>query len=176
MLLGIISDSHDNVSFVVKAINVLINNNIDEIIHLGDIISPFIPRFIKREFETKNVDIKLTSILGNNDGDVYSLNKVFNEYKWRLLSNPCIVEYENRSFYLMHGYSSTDFTEKLARAVLEKLDVDGVFYGHTHRLLIDRIGDRILLNPGEVCGYLTGRSTVVILDTRDLSTRVIELT
>lgn len=76
----------------------------------------------------------------------------------------------------MHGYSSTDFTEKLARAVLEKLDVDGVFYGHTHRLLIDRIGDRILLNPGEVCGYLTGRSTVVILDTRDLSTRVIELT
>lgn len=173
--LGIISDSHDNVPLVNKSINVLIDNNIEEIIHLGDIISPFIPRFIKRDLDAKGVDLKITSVLGNNDGDIYMLNKLFNEYDWRLLTSPSIVEYEGRSFYLMHGYSSVDFTERLARVLVEKLDVDALLYGHTHKLVVDKISGKLLLNPGELCGYLTSRSTVVVLDTRDLSTKVIDL-
>lgn len=175
MLIGIISDSHDCVPVIIKAIHLLINNDVDEIIHLGDIISPFIPRFIKKELEKRDVSTKLLSILGNNDGDIYMLSKLFSEYNWRLLSSPSIVEYEGRSFYLMHGYGSADFTEKLAKTIFEKIDTDVVLFGHTHRLLINRVDNRVLLNPGEVCGYLTGRSTVVILDTRDLSTRVFDL-
>lgn len=176
MLLGIMSDSHDNVSLIIKSIDRLISNSVDEIIHLGDIISPFILRIVKKEIDTRGVDLKITSILGNNDGDIYMLNKLFNEYGWRLLDSPCIVEYEGKSLYLMHGYGSIDFTEKLARLLFEKLDVDTLLYGHTHRLLIEKTDGRLLINPGEVCGYLTGRSTVILLNTRDLSTKIIELT
>lgn len=175
MQIGIISDSHDNVPLVTRAINILIDNGVDEIIHLGDIISPFIPRFIKKELDNRGVSIRITSVLGNNDGDIYMLSKLFNEYGWRLLSSPCIVEYENKRFYLMHGYGSIDFTEKLAKTVFENLDVDAVLYGHTHKLVIERRSGKLLLNPGELCGYLTGRSTIAVLDTRDLSTKVIDL-
>ncbi|OYT38215.1 MAG: YfcE family phosphodiesterase, partial [Desulfurococcales archaeon ex4484_58] len=31
------------------------------------------------------------------------------------------------------------------------------------------------LNPGETCGYLTGKSSIALLDTSDLSIKIIEL-
>ncbi len=175
LIIGIMSDTHDHVDNTLKAIDVFIERKVERIIHLGDIISPFIPRFIKRKLDEKNYNVDLVTVLGNNDGDVYLLSKIYSEYGWILLSNPSIIEIENKKFYIMHGFNGVDFTEKIAKALLEKLDVNGVLYGHTHRLKKEYFNNKLLLNPGEVCGYLTGKSTIAILDTDTLTVEIIEL-
>lgn len=176
MLVGIMSDTHDHVSNTLKSIDIFIDKNVKYIIHLGDIISPFIPRFIKKKIDEKNANIELITVLGNNDGDTYLLSKLYREYGWTLLSNPSIIEINDKKFFIMHGFNGIDFTEQMARALLKELDdVNGVLYGHTHRLKKEFIDNKLLLNPGETCGYLTGKATIVVLDTKTLSIEVIEL-
>ena len=51
-------------------------------------------------------------------------------------------------------------------------NVDIVLYGHTHKLNIEKINrckkDILLINPGEVCGWLYNKSSLVILDLENL--------
>jgi putative phosphoesterase len=175
LLIGIMSDTHDNVENTYKAIDVFVEKKVRHIIHLGDIISPFIPRFMKKRLDEREYSVNITAVLGNNDGDIHLLSKVFDQYGWRLFSTPTIIELNGRRFYLMHGYNTAEFTEKLAEALLRSLDVDGVLYGHTHRLRKEYMDGRLLLNPGEVCGYLTGKATVAVIDTSNLKTEILEL-
>lgn len=167
------SDTHDYIPNVRRAIRIFLGHNVEHIIHLGDIISPFIPRIMKEELSDS--DLMVTAVLGNNDGDVYLLSKLFNEYKWRLLPGPSILEIDGRKIFLMHGFNGIDFTEKLAYSLVKILDIDILLYGHTHRVKKEYVDQKLLLNPGETCGYLTGKSSIALLDTSDLSIKIIEL-
>ena len=50
-----------------------------------------------------------------------------------------------------------------------------VVHGHTHRAGVRREGKTLVVNPGEVCGYLYGRPTVAVLDTDKLEVKFVEL-
>lgn len=167
-MIGVISDSHDNLPLLKKTIQELLEHRVELIIHLGDIISPFVVRQLAEI--VKNTPV--VAVRGNNDGDIQQLKTLFDKYGWLFYSEPTIIEVENRKFLLMHGYNGIEFTESIARALLRSLSVDGVFYGHTHRYVLEEENNRILLNPGEVCGYLTGKSTYAILDTGSLKTQI----
>jgi putative phosphoesterase len=52
---------------------------------------------------------------------------------------------------------------------------DVVVRGHDHRAEATRCGKTLLVNPGEIWGYLTGLSSVAILDTTSLDVKFIEL-
>ncbi|MBE3116942.1 metallophosphoesterase family protein, partial [Candidatus Bathyarchaeota archaeon] len=47
--------------------------------------------------------------------------------------------------------------------------------GHSHNKGIENRGKTLLINPGELCGYLTGKATIAILDTEKNQARIIEL-
>jgi len=175
MLVGVLSDTHDHVSNTLKAIEYFINKDIDLIIHLGDIISPFMPRFIKRFVEERGAKLRLHAVLGNNDGDVYLLYKLFSEYGWALYSGPVTIDLDGKHFYLMHGHGSPEFTENMALLIAEKMNVSGVLYGHTHKRVLKYVDNKLLLNPGEVCGYLSGEATIALLNTDDLKVEFIQL-
>ncbi len=157
------SDTHDHVNNVHKAIDIFLDKEVEHIIHLGDIISPFIPRFMKEKIGDKPV--KITAVLGNNDGDIYLLHKLFNDYGWILYKDQTVIEIGGKKFLIMHGYNGIEYTEKLAIDLLKTMDIDGVLYGHTHRARFEVIDGKILLNPGEACGYLTGKASIALLDT-----------
>jgi len=40
-----------------------------------------------------------------------------------------------------------------------------VVYGHTHIKECRRVGNAVVINPGELCGWLKGQATFAILDT-----------
>ncbi len=168
MLVGVISDSHDNIYKLDAVLEELKKEEVGAVIHLGDIISPFTVRRMKEKLG----DIPVTGVLGNNDGDILLLSKLFVEYGWKLLNGPAIVELGGRRFLLMHGFNGLEHTEKLAETLMGFKGIDGVLYGHTHRALYKRVGDRILLNPGEICGYLTGKTSYAVLDTARLEARI----
>ena len=62
--------------------------------------------------------------------------------------------------------------EVLVKALAYSKLYDVVIVGHTHHYEIREVGRTILVNPGEVCGYLTGVKSVALLDTRK---RVVEI-
>ena len=78
------------------------------------------------------------------------------------------ISIEGWKFSIIHGTNSS-IVDALARS--GKYDV--VVRGHTHEVEIT--GDEtIIINPGEVCGYVSGKQTVVLLDTDDLSHKIVE--
>lgn len=160
MKIAIVSDSHDNLTKVEEAFKKINEEKIDFVIHLGDYIAPFTIRKI-REFYNG----KLIGIFGNNDGDKVLLSKIFDIYNWEIYDPPKFLEIENKKFLLFHSFP--DF---------EKIDfnIDYILFGHIHRVYIKKEKFNIL-NPGELCGYLTGNSTFLILDIEKNEERIIEI-
>ncbi len=147
MKIAICSDSHDNMTNIERMIESALKHKIDILIHLGDFVAPFA---IKPFSRLKN----FVGILGNNDGELIGLNSVA---KGSLKKGPIETEIGGKSFLLMH--------EPFA---LEKLSsqFDYVCYGHTHHPEITKTKRGAIINPGELCGYLTGTASWVILDTK----------
>jgi len=173
MLIGIMSDTHDHVPKVVEALRTLKERGVEAIIHLGDIISPFVVKRMVKELE--NTGIRVFAIKGNNDGDVALLTKLFREAGWEFYTSPTIISVGDKRFLIMHGYNGIDWTEALAVTIVKMENIDAVLFGHTHRKFVKSVDGKLVLNPGEVCGYLTGVSSVVVLNTSNMNADFIEL-
>jgi len=48
-------------------------------------------------------------------------------------------------------------------------------HGHDHVAKIAKVGGTLIVNPGEVGGWLTGRSSFGLLDTETLEAEIIDL-
>ena len=62
--------------------------------------------------------------------------------------------------------------EELLRSLTVCGGYDVVIYGHTHQASVTEEGCTLVINPGEICGYLTGKSTFAILDTSERKSRL----
>lgn len=155
MLIGAMSDTHDNLPLVDRAVKKLNLTGVELVLHAGDYVAPFtIPRF--RELKSK-----LIGVFGNNDGDHELLKKRFNENKnLELHHSFAVIEAENARIALLHG-SETE----LLKALINSESFDFVVHGHSHIVETYRRGKTLVVNPGEVCAYLTGNATIALLDT-----------
>lgn len=173
MFVGIMSDTHDNVPKVIDALRELRERGVEAIIHLGDIISPFVVKRMVKELG--NTGIKVFAVKGNNDGDVALLSKLFSEAGWEFYTSPTVINVGERRFLIMHGYNGIEWTETLAMTMAKMENIDAVLFGHTHRKLVKSVDGKLVLNPGEVCGYLTGASSIAVLNTSNMNVDFIEL-
>lgn len=152
------SDSHDNIKAIKKAVEYFNSKHTEAVIHAGDLISPFTAR------EFLKLKSPLLAIFGNNDGERDGLRKAY--------QNMCYLEdfkeisIDNLQIAVIHGTNPV-LVESLVRC--GKYDV--VVTGHTHQLEIKE-DETLVINPGETCGYLTGDKTVVLLDEEDLTHEV----
>ncbi len=151
MKFAAVSDTHDNLAAVRELVEALKKEKLDFVVHAGDVIAPF----SLKEFE--KLEVKLYIAFGNNDGDRRILTETANRNGWEIGD---IVEFPSGVVY--HG------TDSRILEILKKLDTLVVF-GHTHETL----KSENLLNPGEVCGYLTGRKTYAIIEDGEIS--IVEL-
>jgi putative phosphoesterase len=165
MLIGVIADTHDNLPMIEKAVKKLNEENVALVLHAGDYISPFvIPKF-------KALNAKLIGVFGNNDGDHEFLKKRFSETENREIRGRFAeIDAEGFKIALLHG----DETE-LLNALINCEYFDAVITGHVHSLGVRKKGKTLVVNPGEVCGYLSGKSTMALLDTEKREARLIEI-
>jgi hypothetical protein len=84
--------------------------------------------------------------------------------------NFAAVKVDNLKIALLHGTE-----EELLRALIDSESFDVIVHGHMHKTEVYRKGKTLIVNPGEVCGYLTGKSTIVLLDAVKREARLIEL-
>ena len=165
MLIGIMSDTHDNLPMIEKAIARLNEENVDLVLHAGDYVAPFvIPKF-------KKLKAKLIGVFGNNDGDHELLRKRFSENKnLEIHGSFALVTAKNLRIALLHGSE-----EELLNALIDCEGFDVVVHGHKHGPEIHRKGKTLVIGCGEVCGYVTGEPSIVLLDTDKLEAKVLEL-
>jgi len=64
----------------------------------------------------------------------------------------------NSKIALLHGDDAA-----FLKDIVENGNFDLVVFGHTHKPNIYRKGVTLVVNPGEVCGYITGKSTILDL-------------
>ncbi|HDZ35334.1 MAG TPA: metallophosphoesterase [Thermococcus sp.] len=159
MLIGIMSDTHDNLPAIAKAVELFNERNVELVIHAGDYVAPFVAG------ELKKLKAPLKGVFGNNDGERKGLHETIGIYD-EILE----IEADGMKIAVTHG---TD--ERVVRALARSRLYDVVVVGHTHRYEIREEGRTILVNPGEVCGYVTGVKSVALLDTRRREVQIINL-
>ncbi len=163
MKIGVIADTHDNLAAISKAVEFFNREGIELLIHAGDFVAPF----TEKPFSA--LKIPLVGVFGNNDGDKLLLREKYREKRvGEIYEDPYDFELNAKKIIVTHRPQIVD-----ALAVSGSYDV--VIYGHTHKAVIEEKGNALVINPGECCGYLTGRKTVAILDLEKGEAKVVEL-
>ncbi|MBN1233795.1 MAG: metallophosphoesterase [Candidatus Coatesbacteria bacterium] len=149
MKIGILSDSHDNLQKVKAASEIFRKSNAGLIIHAGDIVAPFT---LKPLLE---LNVPVYAVRGNNDGEVILLNNLIARTNGRFLRSSCFVKWNDIRIAIFHE-------QDIALELKDCPNFDLVVFGHTHEIFISK-GKPLILNPGESCGILSGRSTAAIV-------------
>lgn len=157
MLIGVLADTHDRLDRIDAALSLFARHNVEAVIHAGDLVAPFAARRLRR------YDGPLHVIYGNNDGERDGLKEVLTEIQ----DGPLKIELGGRAL-LVHHAIEWCAPDDIARA-------DVIIGGHTHVAATRTESGRLYLDPGECCGWVTGRCTVAILDTREPSAQICEL-
>ena len=164
LIIGIMSDTHDRLPFIDRAVERMNTEKVDLVLHAGDYISPFVVSHFKP------LKARLIGVFGNNDAELERLNRLFTEGGNRVKGKFTEVRIKGKRIALLHGDE-----EELLKSIIDCGYYDIVVYGHTHKSTIRREGDTLVINPGEVCGYLSGRSTIAKLDTETMEAEIIIL-
>ncbi|MCP4247807.1 MAG: metallophosphoesterase [bacterium] len=157
MLIGVMSDSHDRLPAIDAALALFARRNVEAVIHAGDIVAPFAARRLA------GISVPLHICYGNNDGERAGLQEVLPQIQ----DGPLRLELDGTTVLVHHFIGWCDDADVQAG--------DVVIAGHTHEVVNDSHGGRLALNPGECCGWVTGRCTVAVLDTRERSAEICEL-
>ncbi len=161
MLIGLISDSHDHVPNIKKAVEYFRQEGIETVFHAGDYCSPFTIQYFK--------GLKLHGIFGNNDGDKYLLIKKFDEIKANIHGDFYETQIDRLKFALYHG-TYPEITSSLAKSG----SYDVVVTGHTHEPNFENVGPTLSINPGSVHGF-EADAMIAILDTESKMVQFKEL-
>ena len=157
MKLGIISDSHDNLVLVRKAVGYFNDEEpVDAIVHAGDYVAPFAVK------EFAKLEAPFHGIFGNNDGEHRGINKVLPQ----ITDPPLHLELGGRKIVVVHDLEALPQEERKS--------ADIVICGHTHEPLVEH-NDYLLVNPGELGGWLTGKCTVGVIHMETLGVEIIFL-
>ena len=162
MRIGLIGDTHDHVLRIRQAVALLNRAGVDVVIHDGDWCSPF----AVREFAA--LQAPLHGITGNNDGDLLALARAFAEIGARIETQWWETELGGRRIVVMH--EPRGVFDVAAGAAY-----DLVVYGHTHERDERRVGEALIVNPGEACGWLGGMGSLAIYDTESHAVQFHEL-
>jgi len=166
MKIAIISDIHDNAHNLVLALDKINNyKNIEKIIFLGDFVGAAIAKLLCSS------PIPVFAIWGNNDGDKCLITKFACEKGSNLkvgFETYDKLEVSGRKIFLTHF-------PFLAKSMCKSKEFDAVFYGHNHLKNKEKIGECLLLNPGEIGAYKTGEATFAIYDTETNDAKIIKI-
>jgi putative phosphoesterase len=143
MKIAILSDSHDRVDNLEKALALVAETGAERLFFLGDFCAPFSLAALAEGFAGP-----IDCIFGNNDGDQFLLCQVAAKHPHVTFHAPLAeLEIGARKVALQHY-------PEIAKRLAESGAYDAVFSGHDHLQYIHLIGDTLWANPGEIMGRL----------------------
>lgn len=157
MNIGILSDTHDNLRKIEKAVKIFNKNKVGFVLHAGDFVAPFtIPKL-------KALSCDWQGVFGNNDGEREGLAGIS---QGKIQEGPLRITLDNQKITLTHDIKKIN---------LETEAADLIISGHTHKSELIKQGNRLIINPGECGGWLTGQSTIALVDLDSLSGKILKI-
>lgn len=160
MKIGVISDTHDHKANTQKMLDEFRRQNINTIIHAGDLISPFMLNLFN--------DFKVYAVKGNNDGDIFRIMQNKQEtffFDDELMS----LKIKEKNVCVYHGTNS-----EIHKALVESQNYDVVISGHTHKVQGEKKGKTLVLNPGSLHGF-EKQGTAMVLDIDTLKVKLLKV-
>ena len=162
MKVAVISDTHDNVWKLAKAMPHLAAA--DAVIHCGDLVSPSTVRDLAKGVGNTPIHI----VWGNNETDKSGIERLVEEF-------PHVTHHGMTAEIELQGLKvAACHYLRVAQRLASSGLYDMVCYGHKHKPHEEWIGDCLLLNPGEVMG-MRGPSTIALVDLPERSVEWIDL-
>ncbi len=161
MHVAVLSDIHDNIWKLGDLLRRV--SGAGALVFCGDFCAPFTLTQLAQGF-----DGPVHVVWGNNDGD-----------KWLLTRNAAAagnvtLHGELAELDLGGRRIAVNHYPHIARQLAESGNYDAVFYGHDHTAHVERLGDTLLLNPGEVMGRF-GKSTFAWYDTETEQAEIVDV-
>jgi len=164
MKIAIISDSHDNLPNIEKAINYLNKQKIRLIIHCGDVCAPIILGEFAKLFKGKEIHV----VKGNVDGDIEGFKSWAKKYpKIIYHGNTGKLEIDDLKIVFCHD-------PYVAKKMAQSQKYDFVFYGHSHKPWQEKVDKTEMINPGTLAG-LFNKATFAIFDTETRKAQLVVL-
>ncbi|MDG2123315.1 MAG: YfcE family phosphodiesterase [Verrucomicrobiales bacterium] len=153
MRVAVLSDIHDHIWNLEKALKQVEQSGCEAMLFLGDFCAPFTLAQLAEGFSGP-----IHGVFGNNDGDRFNLGKVGAGVENVTLHGEW-AEIELGGVKIgMNHYP------ELARRMAESGAYGAVFSGHDHLKYVHRVGPTLWANPGEVMGRF-GEPSFGIFDT-----------
>lgn len=157
-IIGVMSDSHDNQDAIDQAVTYFNEKGADLVVHAGDLVAPFmVPHLAK-------LDAPLKIVYGNNEGERQFLKERLADEMETDIGDLATFEHAGKTIACYHGTIAA-----ITDGLVKSQTYDLVVTGHTHEPLVERTGGTLHVNPGETCGYLTGRKTIAVVDLKAMT-------
>jgi putative phosphoesterase len=160
-VIGILSDSHDNLVMIRRAVGLFNDMRCDLVIHAGDFVAPFAVA------ELRNLRCPVKAVFGNCDGERAGLAKTF-EGLGEVKDAPLAFSHGGLRFVVSH-------LDAPVPGYLAKIPSDILVYGHTHKPFSEQRDGVLVINPGEAGGWLHGKPTVALLEPAKMAVDILEL-
>jgi putative phosphoesterase len=163
MLLGIVSDTHDDLDRVEAAVEIFEIAGVDAVIHCGDVVAPFSAAPFDGPWE-------FHAVRGNNDGE-WALQDTIAEFG--TYHGECAdLTVDGLDIAVYHGTSGY-----LVDALVDAGTYDYVLHGHTHERAHEERDGTVRINPGGLpFSGAPGEPAAVLLDTETGDVTVEDLT
>src|SRR5256885_16245523 len=149
MRIGVVSDTHDRQEAVAEAVRLLLEQQVELILHCGDIESPDTIRVFK--------GVPTHFVFGNWDKDKAKLAAAIKEIGGTHYESFGFLTLAEKRVAWVHSHERHQLRQ------LENADYfDYVFYGHTHVREQHRTGRTPVANPGAL--FRANPKTCIVLD------------
>lgn len=133
-MIGIISDTHDNVPNILKAVEIFKKNSVEFVIHCGDVISPSSVKLF--------AGLKMKFVFGNCDGDRANIEEKCREIGGEHYGKVMELKCEGKNIGVVHGENPLINDKMLSK------ELDYFIHGHTHVPEDKKAGKTRVLCPG----------------------------
>jgi putative phosphoesterase len=161
MKIAVLSDIHDNIWKLSVVLGRLADA--DALICCGDLCAPFIVPQMAEEF-ARPIHI----VFGNNDGDRFRIAQQAHRFENVTVHGEFAELTLGGKRFAVHHFND------VGKLIAASGAYDVVCYGHNHVFEIERVGNTLGINPGEIMGRF-GTSTYVVYDTELDEARRIEV-
>ena len=160
-MIGILSDSHDNLLMIGRAVTLFRDSGCRLVIHAGDVVAPFAAK------ELAPLGCPVKAVFGNCDGEKEGLRAAFAAFG-EIREAPLVFsEHGLRILVCHYHFPVPDY--------IGRGEYDVVIFGHTHKPEIKRSQKTLIINPGETGGWVTGKATAVLFDPKTHEAEIIFL-
>ena len=156
MLVGVVSDTHNNIKNIRQIIDIFNNECVDIVIHTGDITKPESLKIFSE------LNCSMIGVFGNNDRTESGLQEVCEEFNFDIHEPPYLTTLSNKKIAIFHE------PDLIPNFIEENRSIDLILHGHTHRYREESIDKVTYFNPGESAGLIEGKNALGIIDLSNL--------